>query len=274
MVPEGQNNYDVMAQKYLEWADRLGENNLALWCVSQAYSIYENSRMLDKAVPICTRLRTQKTNPAIAWRYQFTDIELLLLQGKQAEAATAAITRLAGESRPQFRVYRQLNMGSLGAAFGKTNRVADAKTLCDKLVKLYKFADDQNTAENMLVAAYVATEDPIQLAKAAEILLRNAREMEPSDLGYGQFMSAAYYARLVQKYDDVISQAMRQMPKAQHLMPRMLKDLGLYYLGVQNPKVFTIQSQLASGYPASASRDELDARIEAARAAANKKGGN
>ncbi|MDD4890503.1 MAG: hypothetical protein PHU85_11300 [Phycisphaerae bacterium] len=270
VVPEGKTGMDVYPQAYVDWADKLGNTHLSLWCLMQAASSYENGRVFDRAVALCARLRNQKVDPSIAWRYQFSDINLLLLDGKYQEATAAAMQRLATEPRPQFRVYRQLSLTELGTAFGKLKKTSDPKLLSDKLLKIYQFEDDKDAAELMPAYAYVATEDPKEVARAADVFLKVARGMTPTDIGFSLYYAAAY--RAGERYDDILNQANKAMPKAAHLTPRILGYLGQYYLGKKDPRAQQIHNALVGGFPSSDARDELDKRIEAARAAARPKG--
>jgi hypothetical protein len=103
-------------------------------------------------------------------------------------------------------------------------------------------------------------------------MLKVARGLEPSDLGFGLYTGAAIYGASDGRYEKIIQLGMGAMPRAQHLRPTFLCLLGEHYLAASNPAVLTIQTQLVGGYPASAARDKLDGEIEAARAAAKAKG--
>ncbi len=272
-VAEGQDRNEIMADAYLKWHKRLGETHLGLWCYSQANAIYTNrySFKYDKGIVTCKYLREQKINPAVAWANAYSDIDLMLVAGKVAEACAEAGRRLPGDPRPQFRTYRRLDMTALGQAFGKQKQIGAAKTLSDRLAKLYKIPEDVDAAELMLAAAYAGAEYPKTSPRAAEIYLRVAERMDPPDLGDGLILSAAHHASGVKKYDDVLTAYMRRIPRAHHLLPGLLNKLGQHFLAQQDRRVFQIQGQLVGSYAASAARDELDDRIEKARQAAQNK---
>lgn len=260
-----------------EWAGKFAGTHLSLNCLSQAYATYAGARppLLEKATAVSTQLRAQTIDPGVAVTHQFTDIQLLLLAKKDAEALAAATQRLHATTRPQWRLLAgagssRFYLTNLVPAFVATDRLAEVKTLGEKLAKVYALDDDKEAAAWLALCSYTHSKDLKEKAKAVEPLLKIARSRVPTDLGYTYYMSAAQCAGAA-RYVDVLQQAMRAMPNAKHLLPRILLDLGTFQLSQGLGKGTIVQSQLASGYPSSASRDALDSKVKAVRDATKPK---
>ena len=268
VVPEGGNAAEVFGGKWADWGGKLGDTNAALACLANAQQQFLAAKAYDKAAAMAEKLRNQKVNPETAWRYKFSDIEMMLQQQMWKDAVAAAADRLPTEPRPQFRIYRQLDLHTLGMAFDHMDKLADAKTLSTKLLMLYKFPDDQDAALSLLIGACRTSKDPKEVGKAGEAMMRIARDMYPPDLGYTTAVQAAQLAQAPATYDGYLRQATQNMGRARYIVPKLLQAIGEYYLARNNlGQASSVQSQLASGFPASVARDQFDARIEAVRAA-------
>ena len=158
-------------------------------------------------------------------------------------------------------------MNLVGRSFGKTAKTADAKLLAAKLTSMYKIPQDIDAADIMLAMAYASFDDQEPSPKAAEILMKVADRQEPGDLGFGLINQVLYYGRASKQYDEIIILYMKQIPRAHHLLARLMGMLGQDYLGAQDRRALTVQDQLMHAYAASAARDELDQKIMAAREA-------
>jgi hypothetical protein len=263
-VPEGGDKKLALANEYLSWAKAAGDTHFGLSCLANARRYFESADAWPQALQTSKQLREQKVNPATAHNYQFDDIYLLAESGDYPKAAAAA-NRLTTEPKPRWGNTHRTAIGELGRAFAEAKQLAAGLRLGKQLVQMYDATEDKNAADSMIATMiHIANEnkpDP----RAVPFLRSIIERTEPRDLAYRTATSMAYHSSPVGRYERVLTDYMREIPRAHHIKPDILLRLAEHFLAKRSKKTLTYQGTLRRSYPHSKQRDEIEEKIKRLR---------
>ena len=255
---------DAWAAKARKFAGRPQE----LYCLGQAWSAYywspyrhhayDRKVQWNNGLAVNKQLQEQELAPELRWKLAFADVNLLAHKA-DARAMMAAMDERLTEKRYRDLSLR-LDMPAIGSALGKAKAGKAGIDLAKKFEKLCFTRRDAAAIELMLAAMFAAGEAH---APAAQHYL-NAVYAHPqparmyhyarSAMGHLRQASQQAYARELGRY-------VRKVNRVQELVPRLLYDLGYYYVGRRSAAVMGVRKQLAGRFAASGYLDRLDRDI-------------
>ena len=206
--------------------------------------------------------QTQKIDPQRAWRFAFGDISLMAGQGTKAAAMLSA---LSGRIKPAAKwrdLSGRLDFHAVGAALGKAGKADQARDVARRLKGVTFTRRDRAAVELLQAGAHGAAED-YETAATHYLAVVHAHPF-PSYM-YPYFNSALALLTRGRSKRTVraVEQYMAKIGRTQELVPGLLYQIGYRQRGLA--AVMAASNRLASRYPCSKARDDMDARVERLR---------
>jgi hypothetical protein len=254
-------------------AKRFAGTKVEITCLRRALGHYNHPHrppIWDEAAKTIEALRKQTLDPALRWRMEFADVNLLIRKRDAKAAFEALDARITGK-RTYRDLSRRLDVASLGAVLATEDYARKGLDLAAKLRRCCFTTRDADAIDLMLAVLHKAVKDlPGAAGHYLSIVYRGPwparRRAFLSDALKCLERAPAAYTAAVNKYVGAVG-------RAQDLIPPLLAALGSYYLKHGNAGAAAgVRGRLASSYLASRALDRLDGLLIEARKKMMQKG--
>ncbi|MHC4717578.1 MAG: tetratricopeptide repeat protein, partial [Planctomycetota bacterium] len=265
-------DYKAVGDWWMAQAERFAGKRLELTCLRRAWSGYywtpthrgaRGQVAWAGAIAAARAMRGQAQDPELKWRMAFGDVNLLALQA-DGEAALEALNQRLKDSESHRDLSLRLELAALGSALGGSGMVKQGRSLARRLRRGCFTNRDLCAIELMLAAMYRARKDH---ARAAEHYLNAVRAYPFPARMYPYFRNALGHLALGRgrKYAAELDAYLRRVTRVQEIVAPLLYDAGYFYARSGSSAALAVRKRLVSAYPASASRDRLDAYLDQLR---------
>ena len=265
-------DFKAIGDYWMAWARKHAGKRLETHCYRRAWQGYYYSPMhssardqiqWDAALEVVKAMRDQTRDPELKWRMAFGEVNLLAAKG-DGEAALEALNAHLEEGGTFRDLYLRVELAQLGGALGTSKMVKQGRDLARRLKKVCFTNDDACAIELMLASMYGALK---AYNRAAEHCINAVRTYPFAPRMYPHMRTALRYLAHTRsrRHPSELEAYIRRAARAQEIVAPLLHEAGVFYAQARSSAALDMRKRLVGGYPASGSRDRLDAYLDKLR---------
>ncbi len=260
---DAQDGRKQLGDWYRQKAKEFKGTRTELRCLREAYKAYVHNYHIDEtyfaeAEETLKAIRDLKYDPALRWRLEFALVDFYSKHEKADQAVTELEKLIADRKLVDLSV--RMSFRELGEALGKAKKYRVGTQLAGKLEKVCSTPRDGRAIDLMIGEMHYHGGNPAEAARRFLGIIYSS-DWPVLMLRYLERAQRSLYKVGGNSYATEMRKLIAKLSRCQDVVPRLLADIGEFYLKRKNSAVLGIRTQLVRSYAASGARDWLDREI-------------